>query len=172
MAGPTRKAADRRPLPREQLTLSLQLVDRRHRGVVPRHRVARWLRAALLTPAQMTVRIVGVDEGRALNRDFRGSDHATNVLTFGYATAPSVFADLVLCAPVVEREAAELGLGLAAHYAHLLVHGALHAQGFDHEHPSQADAMERRETAILAGLGIADPYAHWTGVAPPRRLRP
>ncbi|HRY90535.1 MAG TPA: rRNA maturation RNase YbeY [Rubrivivax sp.] len=146
--------------PRPALQLSLQQPDARHRAWLPRRRVARWLRAALEAPAELTVRIVGEAEGRALNRDFRGRDYATNVLTFDYARAPLVQADLVLCAPVVEREAHAAGRPLDAHYAHLLVHGALHAQGWDHE-TSAADArrMEARERALLAALGFADPYA-------------
>ena len=109
-------------------------------------------------PAQFAVRIVGAEEGRALNRDYRGQDHATNVLTFDYEHAPVVVADLVLCAPVVAAEAAAQGLALEDHYAHLLVHGALHAQGHDHEVEAQALAMEARESEILQGLGLADPY--------------
>ena len=141
------------------LTLSLQFADAAHRSLLPRHRVARWLRAALSVPAELTVRIVGAEEGRELNRGFRGKDYATNVLTFEYTHAPVVHADLILCAPVVEREAGEQGLALEAHYAHLLVHGALHAQGFDHERAAEAKKMEARESAIVAGLGFADPYA-------------
>jgi probable rRNA maturation factor len=141
-----------------ELRLSLQFADPAHRAQLPRHRVQRWVRAALDAPAQITVRVVGADEGRALNRDYRGKDYATNVLTFDYEREPQVVADLVLCAPVVEREAAALGLPLAAHYAHLLVHGTLHAQGFEHEADDEAAAMEARETEILRGLGFADPY--------------
>jgi probable rRNA maturation factor len=150
------------------LQLSLQMPDARHRAVLPRHRVARWVRAALLVPAQITVRIVGEDEGRALNRDYRGKDYATNVLTFDYEREPLVHADLVLCAPVVEREAQAARRPLPAHYAHLLVHGALHAQGFDHENsPADAELMELRETALLLRLGFADPYApHLRSVVP------
>jgi probable rRNA maturation factor len=144
---------------RVPLALSLQFADAVHRGLLPRHRVARWLRAALASPGEITVRVVGEEEGRRLNREFRGKDYATNVLTFDYSHAPDVLADLVLCAPVVEREAREQGLELEAHYAHLLVHGALHAQGFDHEDEVQARAMEARESEILAGLGFPDPYA-------------
>jgi probable rRNA maturation factor len=140
------------------LALSLQFADATHRALLPRRSVARCLRAALEAPAQIAVRVVGEDEGRALNREYRGLDHATNVLTFGYEFEPVVVADLVLCAPVVEHEAREQGLDLAAHYAHLLVHGALHAQGWDHERADEAQAMESREGAILAALGFADPY--------------
>ena len=143
-----------------ELRLSLQMPDARHRACLPRHRVARWVRAALLAPGEITVRIVGEDEGRSLNRDYRGKDYATNVLTFDYAREPTVLADLVLCAPVVEREAAAAGRSLQAHYAHLLVHGTLHAQGFDHETSrADAEAMEARETQLLAALGFDDPYA-------------
>ncbi len=143
---------------RPELALSLQFPDPTDRPVLARHKVARWIRAALDAPAQITVRVVGLDEGRALNHDYRGKDHATNVLTFDYSRAPVVLADLVLCAPVVQREAAEQGLALEAHYAHLLVHGALHAQGFDHEKNAEAVAMEARESAVLAQLGFDDPY--------------
>ena len=119
----------------------------------------RWIRAALAAPGEVTVRVVGLDEGRALNRDYRQKDAPTNVLTFGFESRPIVIADLVLCAPVVEREARELDIPLEAHYAHLLVHGTLHAQGFDHEADSDAQRMEARESAVLAKLGFADPYA-------------
>ena len=145
--------------PRPPLALSLQFADARHRALLPRHRVARWLRAALALPGQITVRIVGDDEGQALNRDYRGKDHPTNVLTFDYDHTPVVVADLVLAAGVVEREAAELGIALVEHYAHLLVHGALHAQGFDHQADEEAAAMEGRETEVLRALGLRDPYA-------------
>ena len=146
-----------------QLTLSLQFarfpgVDE-HRAALPRHKVMRWMRHALDADAEITVRIVDAEEGQALNRDYRHKDYATNVLTFDYAQEPVVMADLVLCAPVVAREAAEQGKPLAQHYAHLLVHGTLHAQGWDHE-TSEADAeeMEAREVEILAGLGLKNPY--------------
>jgi probable rRNA maturation factor len=142
-----------------ELQLSLQFADPSHRPLLPRHRVRRWLCASLSAPAQLTVRIVGADEGRDLNRRFRRKDYATNVLTFGYQSAPVVVADLVLAAPVVEREAREQGIDLAAHYAHLLVHGALHAQGMDHERVRDARLMQARETEVLRSLGFADPYA-------------
>ncbi|MDO8886989.1 MAG: rRNA maturation RNase YbeY [Hydrogenophaga sp.] len=145
------------------LTLSLQFGDLQdattHRAALPRHRVVRCIRHALDADAEITVRIVNAEEGQALNLDYRGKDYATNVLTFDYATEPLVMADLVLCAPVVAREAAELKKPLAEHYAHLLVHGTLHAQGWDHEtSEADAEAMEARETEILAGLGQPDPY--------------
>ena len=150
------------------LTLSLQfargLAAASHRAALPRHAVRRWLRHALhedgVQVAEITVRIVDESEGRRLNHDYRGKDYATNVLTFDYAGAPVVLADLVLCAPVVAQEAELQGKSLQAHYAHLLVHGALHALGWDHETgEAEAEAMEARETAILQGLGFADPYA-------------
>jgi len=145
------------------LTLSLQFGRfkgvERHRTALPRHGVTRWIRHALDADAEITVRIVDADEGQQLNREFRGKDYATNVLTFDYAQAPVVMADLVLCAPVVAREAKEQRKTLAAHYAHLLVHGTLHAQGWDHETGEEdAEAMEAREIEILTGLGIRDPY--------------
>jgi probable rRNA maturation factor len=147
----------------KQLQLSLQFGDiphaARHRAALPRHAVTRAIRHALDADAEITVRIVGEEEGRELNKSYRYKDYATNVLTFDYAQEPMVMADLVLCAPVVAREAREQGKTLAAHYAHLLVHGTLHAQGWDHE-TSDADAeeMEAREVEILAGLGLKNPY--------------
>ena len=147
-----------------QLNLSLQFGTlahaEPHRAALPRHKVARWLRHALASDGELSVRIVDTEEGQALNRDYRHKDYATNVLTFDYAQEPVVMADLVLCAPVVAREAAEQGKTLQAHYAHLLVHGTLHAQGWDHEtSDADAEAMEARETEILTGLGEPAPYA-------------
>ena len=131
-----------------------------HRAALPRHSVARWIRHALALDAEITVRIVDAEEGQALNREYRKKDYATNVLTFDYTQEPVVTADLVLCAPVVAREAAENGKSLKDHYAHLLVHGTLHAQGWDHETSEEdANEMEAYETDILAELGIANPYA-------------
>lgn len=145
------------------LSLSLQfstLADAAtHRAALPRHQVARWIRHALERDAEITVRIVDTEEGHQLNHQFRHKDYATNVLTFDYSTEPVVMADLVLCAPVIAREAQEQHKSLQAHYAHMLVHGTLHAQGWDHE-TSEADAqeMEAREIQILAGLGFDNPY--------------
>jgi probable rRNA maturation factor len=146
-----------------QLSLSLQFGKfpdaALHRAALPRHSVTRWIRHALQSDGEITVRIVGAEEGQTLNRDYRGKDYATNVLTFDYTSAPVVIADLVLCAPVVEQEAQENGKTLQAHYAHLLVHGTLHAQGYDHETGEQdAEAMEALEIEILAGLGFDNPY--------------
>lgn len=145
-----------------RLTLSLQFAKfpavATHRAALPRHRVTRWLLAALQSDAELTVRIVDAPEGRRLNHDYRGKDGATNVLTFDYAQEPVVSADLVLCAPVVAQEAKEQHKTLEEHYAHLLIHGALHAQGWDHECDEDAQVMELRESEIMARLGFANPY--------------
>lgn len=141
------------------LSLSLQFADKRHREALPRHKVARWIKAALESDAEIAVRLVDAEEGQALNRDFRKKDYATNVLTFDYAQEPVVMADLILCSPVIEQEAQEQGKTLEAHYAHMLVHGTLHAQGWDHIKKKEAEAMEALEREILAKLGFADPYA-------------
>ena len=144
-----------------QLSLQFGKIDdaAKHRTALSRHSVTRWIRHALDSDAEITVRIVGLEEGQALNRDYRQKDHATNVLTFNYTRAPLVTADLVLCAPVVAKEAQENKKTLRDHYAHLLVHGTLHAQGYDHEtSTADADAMEAREVTILARLGVKNPY--------------
>jgi probable rRNA maturation factor len=143
------------------LRLSLQFADRTLRPHLPRHRVARWIRAALAHPGEIAVRFVDAAEGLALNREYRGQDHATNVLTFDYEPGPPlVVADLVLCSPVLLAEAKALRKPVEEHAAHLLVHGSLHAQGWDHERgDDDARAMEARESELLLGLGFADPYA-------------
>jgi probable rRNA maturation factor len=114
-------------------------------------------------PAEVAIRIVGIDEGRALNRDYRHKDYPTNVLSFPAELPPGVdlplIGDLAICAPVVEREAAEQHKRPRDHWAHLTVHGTLHLLGYDHLVDTEAEAMEALETRILAGLGIADPYA-------------
>ena len=146
------------------LTLSLQFGKfpevAVHRAALPRHKVMRWVRHALQDDAEITVRVVGAEEGQALNRDYRQKDYATNVLTFDYTQEPLVTADLVLCAPVVAQEASDQGKTLEEHYAHLLVHGALHAQGWDHDEDEDAQVMELRESEIMARLGFRNPYDH------------
>ena len=145
------------------LNLSLQFGDSAqaswHRAALPRHKVARWIRHSLDIDGEITVRIVDAQEGQRLNREFRKKDYATNVLTFDYMQSPVVMADLVLCAPVVAQEARAQGKTLQAHYAHLLVHGALHAQGWDHEtNEEDAEAMEAHEIGIMQRLGFKNPY--------------
>jgi len=127
-------------------------------GKPTRAHFRKWVRAALEHDARITLRIVGQKEGRALNRVYRGKDYATNVLTFVFRDQAPFEGDLALCAPVVAREARARKKSLAAHYAHLTVHGLLHLQGYDHENDREAQVMERRETRILAKLGYADPY--------------
>jgi probable rRNA maturation factor len=145
------------------LNLSLQFGEipnaARHRTALPRHKVVSWIRHSLAHDAEITVRIVGAEEGQRLNREFRKKDYATNVLTFDYMQSPVLMADLVLCAPVVAQEAREQGKTLQAHYAHLLVHGTLHAQGWDHEtSEADAEAMETHEIEIMRKLGFKNPY--------------
>lgn len=147
------------------LTLSLQIALAKnqfqaHREVLKRHQVAKYLRHSLQQyDAEITVRIVQADEAQALNKSYRQKDYATNVLTFDYSQAPIVCADLVICPEVVEREAKEQGKTLQAHYAHLLVHGCLHAQGYDHElGQAEAEEMEALEIQIMQKLGFDNPY--------------
>ena len=119
----------------------------------------RWARAALTDSGQVAIRLVDEDEGRRLNKAYRGKGHATNVLSFPYETESLLMGDFVICPTVVAREAAEQGKPLAAHYAHLTVHGMLHLRGWDHENEGDAQAMEDEERKILAALGYPDPYA-------------
>ena len=173
-----------KPAPSE-LTLSVQLGSGIAACPVTRARLRRWVLSALSRDAVITLRLVGTREGRALNRDFRGRDYATNVLTFAYgaqdvdgadgnATAqpraprrtqrplPPVTADIVLCVPVLRREAREQRKPLDHHLAHLVIHGVLHAQGHEHEHDDEAHEMESIETTLLRRLRIPDPYANET----------
>lgn len=143
------------------LKLTVQYADERFKKIFPKAMVTKAVRAALFAPAEFTIRFVSAAEGRELNRDFRGKDYATNVLTFAYTEhedAETTLADIVLCTDVLEREAAEQKKPLAAHAQHLIVHGVLHAQGYDHENDEEAQEMEQLETEILATLGLADPY--------------
>jgi probable rRNA maturation factor len=142
------------------ITLEIQRASR-SRNLPSERQFREWLSASLKRQAIVTIRIVDREEGLQLNHDFRGGDHATNVLTFVYesvARRPLV-GDIVLCAPVVTLEARSQRKPLVNHYAHLTVHAALHLQGFDHEVSQEAEIMERRETRILKKLGIPDPYA-------------
>jgi len=136
------------------------IIQRRSRAAhVPSDSLLRrWARGALKRPAEVTLRIVAATEARRLNREFRGKDYPTNVLTFIYGDKP-LSGDIVLCAPVVAREAREQGKAVRDHWAHLVVHGLLHLQGHDHEHRGEAERMENLERRILRGLGIGDPYA-------------
>lgn len=146
----------------KRLNLSVQYACNQA-GLPSRPQIRSWVRAALDVDeqrgGQITLRFVDTDEGRSLNSDYRGKDYATNVLSFPYETEPVVAGDLVICAAVVEREAVEQGKTLEEHYAHLVVHGILHLQGYDHEiGEGDAQLMEDKERAILAQLGFADPY--------------
>lgn len=127
-------------------------------GLPTRQRLRRWAAAAAERDCAVTLRIVDEEEGRALNRDFRGKDYPTNVLTFVYEDGGTLQGDIALCAPVIAREAHEQGKAALAHWAHLVVHGMLHLQGYDHEDDAQAAVMERRETQIVTELGYPDPY--------------
>ena len=151
---------------KNKLSLSVQYPDPRLQDSVTRPKLRRWVQAALLAPAELTIRFVDAEEGRALNRDYRGKDYATNVLTFAYNEGEDIApdaptqADIILCTDVLESEAAEQKKTVEQHTAHLIVHGVLHAQGYDHEDDEEATEMEGIETEILAGLGMADPYAN------------
>ena len=147
---------------KNKLTLSVQYADTRLKDSVPRPQIRRWIQAALFAPAELTIRFVDAEEGRTLNREYREKDYATNVLTFAYTEdedAEVTQADIILCTDVLEKEALEQKKPLLDHAAHLIVHGVLHAQGYDHEDEEEATEMETLETEILAGLGFADPYA-------------
>ena len=143
---------------RPKLRLAAQYATRA-RNVPAEKDFERWVRAALRADAEVTVRVVGETEGRELNRTYRGKDYATNVLTFDYAREPVVQADLVLCAPVVAKEAKAQRKDLIAHYAHLTVHGILHLQGYEHDDERGAEEMETLEKRILKRLGYPDPYS-------------
>lgn len=164
------------------LSLSVQYPDERLKTILTRQKLRRWVQAALQMPAVITLRFVDAEEGRVLNREYRAKDYATNVLTFPYddmdefdlsdadpsqpeleaemAGIPEqgAQADIVLCTDVLISEAKEQAKSLEAHAAHLVVHGTLHAQGYDHLNDEEAEEMETLEKRILAKLGIANPY--------------
>ncbi len=147
------------------LSLSVQYPDARLEPLVTRPKLRRWVQAALLGPAELTIRFVDADEGRVLNRDYRARDYATNVLTFAYnegeqlAADEPTRADIILCTDVLAREAGEQHKTVEEHTAHLVVHGVLHAQGYDHDNDEEAAEMEQFERDILESLGFPDPYA-------------
>jgi len=150
---------------KNKLTLSVQYPDARLQESITRPKIRRWVQAALFAPAELTIRFVDAEEGRTLNREYREKDYATNVLTFAYNEGEDIpddaptQADIILCTDVLEQEAAEQKKTVEEHTAHLIVHGVLHAQGYDHMDDEEAAEMEGIETEILAGLGYADPYA-------------
>ncbi len=146
---------------RPKLSLAVQYAVAAE-GLPTRPQFRRWVNAALEREAEISLRLVDAEEGQMLNHDYRDKDYATNVLTFVFDEMPDVdlplMGDIVLCAPVVEREAAEQGKALEAHYCHLTVHGVLHLQGYDHETDAEAEVMEAREREIVMKLGYPDPY--------------
>jgi probable rRNA maturation factor len=150
---------------KNKLTLSVQYPDTRLQETITRPKIRRWVQAALFAPAELTIRFVDAEEGRTLNREYREKDYATNVLTFAYNEGEALpddaptQADIILCTDVLQKEAAEQKKTVEEHTAHLVIHGVLHAQGYDHMDDEEAAEMEGIETEILAGLGMADPYA-------------
>lgn len=146
---------------KNKLSLSVQYPDPRLKESIPRSKLRQWIQAALFAPAELTIRFVDAEEGRTLNREYRGKDYATNVLTFAYTEdedSEITQADIILCTDVLQREAEEQKKTVEAHTAHLVVHGVLHAQGYDHETDDEAAEMEALEVEILASLGETNPY--------------
>ncbi len=140
-----------------KISLSVQYASNA-KDLPTRSQFRRWVKVALEQDVQMALRIVDEIEGRALNLSYRGKDYATNVLTFVYDDTEPLYGDVVICAPVVAREAREQGKDLLAHYAHLTIHAALHLQGYDHEKTRDAERMEARETALMLKLRYPAPY--------------
>jgi len=150
---------------KHKLDLEVQYPDTRLEQEITETMLRRWVEAALLGPAELSIRFVDAEEGLALNRQYRGKDYATNVLTFAYNEGEELGeddptqADIILCTDVLLREAEEQKKTVEEHAAHLVVHGVLHAQGYDHEHDEEADEMEQFERDIMEVLGYPDPYA-------------
>ncbi|VXC54624.1 rRNA maturation RNase YbeY [Massilia sp. 9I] len=150
---------------KHKLDLDVQYADTRLEQEITQDMLQRWVEAALLGPAELAIRFVDLDEGQSLNRQYRGKDYATNVLTFAYNEGEELGeddptqADIILCTDVLQREAEEQGKTVEEHAAHLVVHGVLHAQGYDHEHDEEAEEMEQFESDIMEVLGYPDPYA-------------
>jgi probable rRNA maturation factor len=150
---------------KNKLTLSVQYADGRLAESITRPMIRKWVKAALFAPAELTIRFVGAEEGQSLNREYRGKDYATNVLTFAYNEGEDIAddeptrADIILCTDVLQREAGEQKKSVEEHTAHLIVHGVLHAQGYDHEDDDEAAEMEALETELLATLNYPNPYA-------------
>ena len=146
---------------KNKLTLSVQYPDPRLQEVLTRPLLRKTVQAAIFFPAELTLRFVNAEEGRLLNKDYRGKDYATNVLTFAYtedSDAEVTQADIILCTDVLQKEAAEQNKSVLEHAQHLVVHGVLHAQGYDHEDDEEAEEMEALEIEILEKLGLANPY--------------
>ena len=150
---------------KHNLELDVQYPDTRLEAEITPELVERWVRVSLLGPAELAIRFVDAEEGQTLNREYRGKDYATNVLTFAYNEGAEIAddeptqADIVLCTDVLQREADEQKKTVEEHVAHLVVHGVLHAQGFDHETDEEAEEMEQLERDIMEALGYPDPYA-------------
>ena len=150
---------------KHKLDLDVQYADTRLEKEITEEMLQRWVEAALLGPAELAIRFVDAEEGQALNRQYRGKDYATNVLTFAYNEGEELGdedptqADIILCTDVLLREAEEQKKTVEEHAAHLVVHGVLHAQGYDHEHDEEAEEMEQFERDIMEVLGYPDPYS-------------
>lgn len=150
---------------KNKLSLSVQYADPRLKEIATRTSLRRWVQSVLFAPAELAIRFVDAEEGRALNRDYRNKDYATNVLTFAYTEGEDsevTQADIILCTDVLQKEAAEQNKSIEEHTAHLVIHGVLHAQGYDHENEEEADEMEEIEIEALAQLGFDNPYLHKT----------
>ena len=154
------RSPDAAPRVPHRLSLQIQFDDTVDPADLPasRPQLRRWVQAALETDAELVLRFVGHEESRQLNHQYRGKDRPTNVLTFDYAHEPVVQADIVICLPVLEREAAEQHKPLRNHLAHLVIHGVLHAHGMDHLTDEEAADMEAAEVALLKRFRIRDPY--------------